>query len=131
MTRRMGVPSVTSMDQRGSGTVLMLALVGAIVAVAVALSGALGLLVVRQRANGAADAAALAAADVASGAVPGAVCVVARDIAARNGAVLRECSVDGEVVTVSASVSWMGVAVLGRARAGPAPGSAQPKTVSV
>lgn len=114
-------------SQRGSGTVLMLALCAAVIAFAVAVSAALGLVVTRQRANGAADAAALAGADVASGARPGAVCVVAAGIAQSNGAVLGECTVEGETVTVAASVTWMGVVVVGRAKAGPP----QSKTVSV
>ena len=96
-----------------------------------ALSAALllsGLLVVQassaaSAAATAADLSALAGADTARGLRDGDPCVVAREVALRNRAELRECSVDvgRGTVTVEAAVTapllpWPATA---RARAGP------------
>ncbi|WP_082468253.1 Rv3654c family TadE-like protein [Leifsonia sp. Leaf264] len=109
-------------DERGAGTVLALAVLGAVVAVSMVTASVLGLLVVRQRVTAAADAAALAAADIAMGAVAGTVCDAAARVAEANAAVLEQCGVDGEEVIVQVSGDWMGVVVRTRSRAGPAPG---------
>lgn len=109
-------------DESGSGTVLTLALVGAIAAVA-SLSIPLYMgLALRQSVAAAADAAALAAADVAVGIAPGYPCEVAAEVAAANGASLSSCVADGLVITVSASRGIFGIPVTSAATAGPPPG---------
>jgi secretion/DNA translocation related TadE-like protein len=105
--------------ERGSGSVLAVALVGA-VALLTSLSLPLYMgLAIRQGLAAAADAAALAAADVAVGIVPGYPCVIARQVAAANGAALGECELDGLIATVSASRSILGITVVSYATAGP------------
>jgi secretion/DNA translocation related TadE-like protein len=99
--------------ESGAGSVLALAIVGAVVLLAVAALTLGSALVVRQKAIDAADAASLAAADAASGAVGGDPCAIARRVAAADGGALGTCRVDGLIVTVSVS-----------ARAGPFPVSA-------
>ncbi|MFN8078922.1 MAG: Rv3654c family TadE-like protein [Kineosporiaceae bacterium] len=104
-------------SDRGSGTVLALAIASVGVALAL-LVGGLGLAeIARHRATAAADLAALAAA----GAEPPS-CAVAADLARRNGARLGECLVapDGSVtVTVGVSIGLPGAhQAVGRARAG-------------
>ena len=106
-------------DERGSGTVLGIGVIAAILTVTAAAVPALGLLVARGQAAGAADAAALAGADVASGAIAGSICDAARSVASANLATLRDCVVDGQNVTVSATVDWLGVGIVARSRAGP------------
>ncbi|ALJ19486.1 hypothetical protein [Microbacterium sp. No. 7] len=68
---------------------------------------------------GVADAAALAAADAASGAVPGVPCERAGQLAARGGATLVACEVDGLVAVVEVSAPFGVFAASARARAGP------------
>jgi secretion/DNA translocation related TadE-like protein len=114
---------VTTVGDRGSGSLLAIALVGSVTALA-----ALGLpvfvgLAVRQSVSGAADAAALAAADVTSGLVPGYPCETARRVAEANGALLASCMSDGLTVTVSAMRQFAGIRVTARATAGPPPGA--------
>ncbi len=109
-------------SDRGSGSLLTIALVGSITA----LTG-LGLpvfigLAVRQSVAAAADAAALAAADVLSGLVPGYPCDSARHVAEANGASLALCEPDGLVVTVSATRQFAGITITSTATAGPPPG---------
>lgn len=109
------------MGERGSGSVLAVALVGAITAVAsLSLPLYMGL-AVRQSVAAAADASALAAADVAVGIVPGYPCDEARRVAAANGAVLGGCELDGLVATVSATRWILGIPVTSSATAGPPP----------
>jgi len=115
MVRRM-------VGERGSGTILtvavlaaVLALVGTVVAVSLAL-------VAKQRVVGAADAAALAAADTASGFVAGYPCAAAKRAAQLNGAELGGCDVAGLIATVTAHTSYLGMEITVAARAGP-PGS--------
>ncbi|MBD3784348.1 MAG: flp pilus-assembly TadE/G-like family protein [Micrococcales bacterium] len=112
--------------EEGSGSVLVVGALGALVAV---LAGALVLAgAVRDvhRAQGAADLAALAAArPLVVGGAPD--CGVAAEVAGANGAVLERCSVlaDGSVVVEvvvrrSGAVRWPGVPddAVSRARAG-------------
>ncbi len=106
---------------RGSGTVLTVALVAAVALVATAAIG-LGVgLAARQRVLAAADAAALAAADVASGAAPGDPCRAAAKVAAADGARLDACVADGLVLTVAVGGSVSGIPLTARATAGPPP----------
>ncbi|MCU1579379.1 MAG: hypothetical protein JWP19_1583 [Rhodoglobus sp.] len=108
--------------ERGSGTVLSVAMVGAVAALA-SLSIPLYMgFALRQSVAAAADAAALAAADVAVGIVPGYPCDVAAGVAAANGASLSSCVADGLVITVSATRSILGIPVTSYATAGPPSG---------
>jgi secretion/DNA translocation related TadE-like protein len=105
--------------ERGSGSLLGLAIVGSIAAVAM-LSVPLYLgLSRRQSVEGAADAAALAAADVAAGVSPGIPCEVARRVGAANGASIGRCDIDGLVVTVESSTTFLGLRLRATATAGP------------
>lgn len=110
-------------DERGAGTVLALAFLGLLVVVATAVAGAVGLVGAHRIAQGAADLAALGAASALQDG--GDACSSARLVAARNGARLRSCAVQGWEVAVTVSAS--GPRLLGetvelaaRARAGPA-----------
>lgn len=124
---------------RGAGSVLVLAIVGATLALTAALVPVLGLLVSSQLAANAADAAALAAADALTGAVPGRPCALARTAAARNGARLVSCEGDerAATATVAVVVRSLTFELTARARAGPPPTRRSParrgqsKTVSM
>src|SRR5690606_2062874 len=113
---------VRASDERGSGSVVAIALVAAVVTVAVAVLALSAGLARRQAVIAAADAAALAAADTALGIVPGSPCEVASRVAAANGATLTSCSVDGVVVTVQVGGSFGGIPIAAVARAGPPQG---------
>lgn len=111
-------PTVTR-GERGSGSLLGLAIVGSIAAVAM-LSVPLYLgLSRRQSVEGAADAAALAAADVAAGISPGIPCEVARRVGVANGASIGRCDIDGLVVSVESSTTFLGLRLSATATAGP------------
>ncbi|WP_327015940.1 Rv3654c family TadE-like protein [Cryobacterium sp. MP_3.1] len=111
----------TSARERGSGSVLAVALLGTLVTMTAVLVPLLALLPVSQSVQGAADAAALAAADVASGLMPGVPCATAARAAELNGARLVTCSVDGLIATVAVSRTVGAFPIGSRARAGPAP----------
>lgn len=111
-------------DEDGVGTVLVLALVGVLVFLALVASGTTAIVVGHRRAQLAADLAALAGAAAAQdGRDP---CAAAADQAARNGATGQECAVDGPVVRVVVRVVLPAALghreVRARARAGPADG---------
>lgn len=105
----------------GAGSVLTVALVGAVAAVASLSLPLYMALAVRQSVAAAADAAALAAGDVAVGIAGGYPCDVAARVAAANGASLQSCEADGLVMTVSVSRALLGFPVVARATAGPPP----------
>jgi secretion/DNA translocation related TadE-like protein len=108
---------------RGSGTVLVLAVSAVLLLIAMVLVGVGTVGVARHRAASAADLAALAAADRAlSGQAT--ACAAAGRVAHAAGAVLRECRLTGDVAQVLATFRPAGP--LGRlgvaralARAGP------------
>ncbi|QFQ29428.2 hypothetical protein EEW87_002425 [Janibacter melonis] len=117
--------------ERGSGSVLVLGVVAAVLVVLTATLVLSGALSAAHRSRGAADLSALAAAgEAVDGASPAAACGVAEDLARANGARLRSCVVgpDGVAdvdVVVAVPVHVAGItprAMPGRARAGPAPG---------
>lgn len=118
-------------DDTGSGTVLTLGVVGAVVTALVTALSVTGALRAAHQARGAADLAALAAAhDSSVGAAPAQVCATARDIAERNGARVVGCDVTaGSVVTIETAVAvplrlgGLVPEMTGHARAGPAPDS--------
>lgn len=121
--RRVGL---STSNERGSGAVLVVAMLGAIVMVTVTLIPLSGAFIASQNAANAADSAALAAADVASGLLPGIACERAASVSTANGATLNSCSVEGAIAQVGVTLSWsaLGIALQasGHARAGP-PGS--------
>jgi len=109
---------------RGSGTVLALAL-GLVVLTAAVLLATLGqAATMASRAAAAADLAALAAADAARGITDGEPCAVAAEIARRNEAKVVSCSEGaGHTVQVRTQldVGTAFGAATGLARAGPPP----------
>jgi secretion/DNA translocation related TadE-like protein len=105
--------------ERGSGSLLAVALMGAMVALTALIVPLFAVLAVGQSVQNAADAAALAAADTASGAIAGVPCEAAARAASLNGASLVSCAVDGLVASVVAA-RRVGVFDLSSpARAGP------------
>ena len=108
-------------DDRGAGSILVVAILGALFTVTAVLIPVLALLPVNQAVQGAADAAALAAADTISGLVPGVPCDTAARAATLNGAGLAACSIDGQNATVAVSRTVGVLSIEARARAGPAP----------
>ncbi|ROR73206.1 Rv3654c family TadE-like protein [Bogoriella caseilytica] len=110
---------------RGSGTVLAVALVGVLAACALAVASVGAAVDARGRAQAAADLAALAAASSLyeiGGPDP---CVVAAQLAQLNSAELRSCTVRGHEVEVTATVTAqlpgrLAAHVEAQARAGPA-----------
>ncbi len=108
-----------SRTDEGGATVLVVAMAGLLMFVAVGLSAAGGLVTAQRRAQAAADLAALAAATTA-----GDRCAEAVRIASANDAVIVECGARGREVTVAVSVAgpavpWRRVRVTAEARAGP------------
>ncbi|MRX43481.1 Rv3654c family TadE-like protein [Agromyces kandeliae] len=106
-------------DDQGAATVVAVAILGAVVALGVAVVGVLGASVAAQSAANAADASALAAADAVSGAVAGEPCTLAGDLARRNGATLLECRIEGSAAVVSVALALGPVRATASARAGP------------
>lgn len=117
MTRAVTRPG----SERGSGSVLAVALIGATMTVTVLSVPLLAVLAVGQSVQNAADAAALAAADTASGAVPGVPCTAAAEAARLNGASVASCAVDGLIASVTVARSVLGFDLTSSARAGPPP----------
>jgi secretion/DNA translocation related TadE-like protein len=104
---------------RGAASVLALGIVGAVMALTALTVPMTSAFAVAQRAANAADAAALAAADAISGAVPGMPCDLAARTAARNGAELEACDLDGAVAFVTVRIQGIGIDLRRAARAGP------------
>ena len=99
-----------------------------VAAAALLAAGSLGpivtISVARHRAAVAADAAALAAAAGTAGLVEvpdGDPCALAAELAARHGAALRACRVDGLEATVEVEIATALGPVAARASAGPPP----------
>jgi secretion/DNA translocation related TadE-like protein len=109
-------------SDRGSGSLLGLAIVGSVAAVVSLLVPLILGLGIRESLAGGADAAALAGADVAAGIAPGIPCDAAARLAAANGVSLGACAVDGLVVTVRTDRHFLGLELDATATAGP-PGS--------
>lgn len=104
---------------RGSGAVLAIALVLAVVVIGLAGVSLAAALSARQRVIGAADLAALGAADAASGAIGGVPCQVATGVARANGGRLAACTATGLVVTVTVVGSFAGIPIEAHSTAGP------------
>lgn len=107
--------------ERGAGTILMVGLVATVIALTALAIPLYWALSVRHALAGAADSAALAAADTASGLIAGYPCANAERLAAANDAHIKECAIDGRIVTVTASRHILGILVTTSATAGPPP----------
>ncbi|MGJ8721801.1 MAG: Rv3654c family TadE-like protein [Salinibacterium amurskyense] len=105
----------------GAGTLLMVGLVATVIAITALVVPLYWALSVRHALAAATDAAALAAADTASGLVAGYPCDNAELLARVNDAHVKECTVDGRIVTVTASRRILGILVTTSATAGPPP----------
>jgi len=114
---------------RGSGSILAVAIVAAILGLVAMSTPLYAVLSAKQRVASAADASALAGASVALGIVPGIPCAAAASLATANGAELARCEVDGAVVTVRLSTPVLGFSVPASATAGPATATVGPQTV--
>jgi secretion/DNA translocation related TadE-like protein len=106
-------------DERGSGSILGVAVIAAVLALSLAVVPLYGVLLAKRQAAVAADLVALAAADVAVGATPGFPCRAAASVARANNVALRGCRLEGVIVTVRVSASVLGFTVPGIATAGP------------
>ncbi|MDJ0347997.1 Rv3654c family TadE-like protein [Cryobacterium sp. PH29-G1] len=108
--------------ERGAGSVLALALIGATVLLTTVVVSVLALLAAGRSVATAADAAALAAADTASGAIAGYPCEAADAAATLNGAAVTHCAVVGLIASVSVLRRVHGLDISASARAGPPTG---------
>ena len=117
-------PAPLRHPDRGSGTVLALALGLVLLMAAVLIALLAQAAALASRAGAAADLAALAAADAARGITDGEPCSVAGEVARRHQARILSCSLGpGETVQVRTQLdagTMFGVAT-GLARAGPPP----------
>ena len=121
-----GTPAarVMMVDERGSGTVLVLGIVAVLLAMAVCAGGLIQAQAAAGKARSAADLAALGGATALSSVLaPADPCEVAERVARANGAEVTTCSVTGEdvVVEVSVEARVLGVSrpAVSSARAGP------------
>lgn len=105
--------------ERGAGSILVVGILAAVIALTLLAAPIVGLHVDRRRTAAAADAAALAAADTVIGIVPGEPCGTAARTAEANGAALTACVVDDLVVTVAVARSAGPFVVTATATAGP------------
>ena len=122
-----GTPAarVVMVDERGSGTVLVLGIIAVLLAMAVCAGGLIQAQAAAGKARSAADLAALGGATALSSVVaPSEPCETAGRVARANGAEATECTVDGEDVVVEVSVRTRVLGVVredvSAARAGPA-----------
>jgi secretion/DNA translocation related TadE-like protein len=104
--------------ERGAGSILAVAVIGALVATLTLLVPLCAVVAAKQKAAGAADAAAVAAADVAVGTLPGLPCSAAASVADANAAVLRSCTVKLTTATVITQIRILGFTVTATATAG-------------
>ncbi|MFM9920579.1 Rv3654c family TadE-like protein [Lacisediminihabitans sp. H27-G8] len=107
--------------ESGSGSVLAVAIVAAMLMLFSLLLPVVTVFSVQQRAAGAADAAALAAADVAVGIRSGSPCETASTVAVANTTRLDGCLVEDTTATVRVTASVLGFVVSARATAGRPP----------
>lgn len=126
-------PKTTSENQHpeeGSGTVLALTIIAALLVVTVVIAGLIGVVSANRRASAAADLSALAAADAYRGLTEGDPCAVAADLAERHGAHLESCTFPDrpETVEVTVAVPVAGpMGVLGPARVRARAGAEHPE----
>ena len=91
--------------EEGSGTVLALTIIAALLVVTVVIAGLIGVVSANRRASAAADLSALAAADAYRGLTEGDPCAVAADLAERHGAQLESCTFPDRPETVEVTVA--------------------------
>ena len=91
--------------EEGSGTVLALTIIAALLVVTVVIAGLIGVVSANRRASAAADLSALAAADAYRGLTEGDPCAVAADLAERHGAHLEFCTFPDRPETVEVTVA--------------------------
>lgn len=92
-------------SEEGSGTVLALTIIAALLVVTVVIAGLIGVVSANRRASAAADLSALAAADAYRGLTEGDPCAVAADLAERHGAHLESCTFPDRPETVEVTVA--------------------------
>lgn len=101
-------PKAASKNQRpeeGSGTVLALTIIAALLVLTVVIAGLIGVVSANRRASAAADLSALAAADAYRGLTEGDPCAVAAELAERHGAQLESCTFPDRPETVEVTVA--------------------------
>ena len=113
--------------ERGAGSILAIAVLGATVLLTTLVVSTLALLAVGRSVANAADASALAAADTASGAIAGYPCPAADAVAALNEVGVTRCAVTGLIASVSVRRTVLGIELSASARAGPPPEPAPPE----
>lgn len=92
-------------SEEGSGTVLALTIIAALLVLTVVIAGLIGVVSANRRASAAADLSALAAADAYRGLTEGDPCAVAADLAERHGAHLESCTFPDRPETVEVTVA--------------------------
>lgn len=97
--------SAEEQPEEGSGTVLALTIIAALLVVTVVIAGLIGVVSANRRASAAADLSALAAADAYRGLTEGDPCAVAADLAERHGAHLESCTFPNRPETVEVTVA--------------------------
>ena len=97
--------SAEEQPEEGSGTVLALTIIAALLVVTVVIAGLIGVVSANRRASAAADLSALAAADAYRGLTEGDPCAVAADLAERHGAHLESCTFPDRPETVEVTVA--------------------------
>ena len=97
--------SAEECPEEGSGTVLALTIIVALLVVTVVIAGLIGVVSANRRASAAADLSALAAADAYRGLTEGDPCAVAADLAERHGAHLESCTFPDRPETVEVTVA--------------------------
>lgn len=97
--------SVDEYSEEGSGTVLALTIIAALLVLTVVIAGLIGVVSANRRASAAADLSALAAADAYRGLTEGDPCAVATDLAERHGAHLESCTFPDRPKTVEVTVA--------------------------
>ena len=91
--------------EEGSGTVLALTIIAALLVLTVVIAGLIGVVSANRRASAAADLSALAAADAHRGLTEGDPCAVAADLAERHRAHLESCTFPDRPETVEVTVT--------------------------
>ncbi|AVG23390.1 fimbriae protein TadE/F [Pontimonas salivibrio] len=122
------LPEAPSVDSytRGSGVVVALGVIAALVIAGSAALMVVDLLRFGEKVQHAANLSALAASDVAMGVIPGRPCVVAREIGRSQGIRVSSCEVTGSLVRVYATTTRHGLSITKRAAAGPISGGVWP-----
>ena len=126
--------SADEQSEEGSGTVLALTIIAALLVLTVVIAGLIGVVSSNRRASAAADLSALAAADAYRGLTEGDPCAVAADLAERHGAHLESCTFPDrpETVEVTVAVPVAGpMGVLGPARVRARAGAEHPEEEQV